>query len=248
MFNKNIEFKAPENYLKAGLEYPIPAKKNIPEWYKKLSHTLNRKTVKGCMPFLDALTAGYIIKTPFDFAIVHNQINPNDGKVSQNSFSSVNEVGNAARDLKIPFNDENHIHESFQMEGSPQLEKNSKMGFHKFVSPWIIKTPPGYSCLFVSPMNNKDDRFEVISGIVDTDTFNIPINFPLVMNSDKYKSMETIVKKGTPIVQVIPFKRDSWKMTVKSYTRQELDLNLVRIFSKFLNKYKTMFWSKKSWR
>jgi hypothetical protein len=246
MFFKKIEFRAPENYLKADLELPIPAKKNIPEWYKKLNHTLYQKTVKGCMPFLDALTAGYIIKTPYDFAIVHNEKNPNDGKVSQGNFSALKEVRKASQDLNIPFMD-NYTHETFQLEGSPQLEKNSNMGFHKFVSPWIIKTPPGYSCLFVTPMNNKDDRFEVISGIVDTDTYNIPINLPLIINSDKYKSIKTIVKKGTPIVQVIPFKRDSWEMKIKSYTKEELDINLVKIFSKFINKYKTMFWDKKIW-
>ena len=49
-----------------------------------------------------------------------------------------------------------------------------------FVSPCTIKTPPGYSCLFVPPLNNTDDRFSIIPGIVDTDKLNfevVPVPF-----------------------------------------------------------------------
>ena len=55
-------------------------------------------------------------------------------------------------------------------------------------------------------MNNADDRFSIIPGIVDTDTFNQEVNFPFVINGDKYSSLDTIIKKGTPCVQIIPFK------------------------------------------
>lgn len=248
MFRKNIEFKVIQAYIEAGLDLPVPAKKNIPQWYKDLDHKLNKKTVKGCMPFLDALTAGYIIKTPFDLAVVHNKKNPHNPEIAHNNFSSVHEASDSVRELNIPFNHTNEFHQPFQMEGSPLVDKNLGMGFHKFVSPWIIKTPPGYSCLFISPMNNKDDRFDIISGIVDTDTFDMPINFPFVINGDKYKSIETLIEKGTAMVQVIPFKRDTWQMKVKTYKNVDLHKSILKLFSKFFNKYKTMYWSKKSWR
>ena len=79
------------------------------------------------------------------------------------------------------------------------------------LNPWKIKTPKGYSCLFVPPLNNSDDRFSIIPGIVDTDTFPSEINFPIIINGDKYPVLETTIKKGTPYVQIIPFKRDSGK-------------------------------------
>ena len=53
MFDKEIEFSAHEDYVALKKDYPIPVKLNIPEWYKKLIHTPEIKTVKGCMPFLD---------------------------------------------------------------------------------------------------------------------------------------------------------------------------------------------------
>ena len=62
------------------------------------------------------------------------------------------------------------------------VEKNKNLPFHKILNPWIITTPPGYSTLFVPPLNNSDDRFSIIAGIVDTDTFKNEINFPIVIH------------------------------------------------------------------
>ena len=96
------------------------------------------------------------------------------------------------------------------------IEKNKNLAFHKILNPWIITTPPGYSTLFVPPLNNSDDRFSIIAGIVDTDTFKNEINFPIVINGDKYEILDTIIERGTPYVQCIPFKRDAWKMEIKT--------------------------------
>ena len=78
MFNKEIEFSAHEDYFALEEDYPIPAKLNIPEWYKKLEHSVFNKTVKGCIPFLDALSAGYLLKMPQDFHVRHNVDNTNE--------------------------------------------------------------------------------------------------------------------------------------------------------------------------
>ena len=53
MFEKDIEFSAHEDYFALREDYPIPAKVNVPDWYKKLDHTILNKTIKGCIPFLD---------------------------------------------------------------------------------------------------------------------------------------------------------------------------------------------------
>ena len=49
---------------------------------------------------------------------------------------------------------------------------------------WTIITPPGWSCLFVSPLNRPNGLFEVIAGIVDTDTYPVPVNFPGMVLGD----------------------------------------------------------------
>ena len=116
------------------------------------------------------------------------------------------------------------------------------------MNPWIIKTPPGYSTLFLPPLNNSDDRFNIIPGIVDTDSFNVHINFPIVINGDKYPSLETTIKKGTPYVQVIPFKRDNWKMKINSINQKDIVSSRIFFGLKLLNRYKDKYWKKKLWK
>jgi hypothetical protein len=251
MFDKEIEFSAHEDYFALKEDYPIPAKLNIPDWYKKLNHTILNKTVKGCMPFLDSLTSGYLLKMPQDFHVRHNVINKNDlGEEFKDSFQTfgLHDKSKTLEDKSINLNSGMDTHSVNQLEGSLLIEKNKNLSFYKIANPWKIKTPKGYSCLFVSPLNNSDDRFSIIPGIVDTDTFPNEINFPIIINGDKYPVLEDTIKKGTPYVQVIPFKRDSWKMTFKSRNQKEIQNTRLFYGLKLLNIYKEKYWNKKSWK
>jgi hypothetical protein len=247
MFNKEIEFSAHEDYFSQKEDYPTPIKLNIPEWYKKLEHSLQNITIKGCMPFLDTLTSGYVLKIPQDFNVKHNVENDKGQKDSFQTFAMHEQ--NAFLNVKtINLNSGIDVHNIKQVEGSPFIEKNKNLPFYKILNPWKIKTPKGYSCLFVPPLNNSDDRFSIIPGIVDTDTFPNEINFPIIINGDKYPVLETIIKKGTPYVQIIPFKRDSWKMVVKSRKQKEIQNSRLFYNLKLINIYKEKYWNKKSWK
>ena len=251
MFDKEIEFSAHEDYFALKEDYPIPAKLNIPEWYKKLEHTVEHKTVKGCIPFLDSLTAGYILKMPQDFHVRHNVDNKNEkGETFKDSFSTfgLHDLSSwlSAKNINLNYTSEMHI--TKQLKDSPHVEKNKNLPFYKIANPWKIKTPKGYSCLFVPPLNNSDDRFSIIPAIVDTDTFPLELNFPIVINGDKYPILETTIKKGTPYVQVIPFKRDSWRMILKPTKQKVIQNNKFYFALRVLNIYKEKYWSKKSWK
>lgn len=251
MFEKDIEFSAHDDYFALKEDYPIPAKLNIPEWYKKLEHTVLNKTVKGCMPFLDSLTAGYILKMPQDLYIRHNVDNENEkGEKFKDSFQTYGLHDQAqllfAKNLNL--NSGMDVHTVDQIKNSFYSEKNKNLPFYKILNPWKIKTSKGYSCLFVPPLNNSDERFSIIPGIVDTDTFLNEINFPIVINGDKYPVLETIFKKGTPYVQIIPFKRDSWKMTLKPRNQKEIQNSRLFYGLNLLNIYKERYWVKKSWK
>jgi len=247
MFNKEIEFSAHEDYFAQKEDYPIPIKLNIPEWYKKLEHSFEKQTVKGCMPFLDTLTSGYLLKMPQDFYIKHNVENDKGKKDSFHSFG-MNGVHNFLHQKYINLNSKIELHNIDQIKGSLLIDKNKNLPIYKIMNPWKIKTPKGYSCLFVSPLNNSDDRFSILSGIVDTDSFPLEINFPIIINGDKYPVLETTIKKGTPYVQIIPFKRDFWKMSIKPRTQKEIQNNSVFFKLKILNIYKEKYWSKKLWK
>ena len=251
MFNKEIEFSAHEDYFSLKEDHPIPIKLNIPEWYKKLEHSVMFKTVKGCMPFLDTLTSGYLLKMPQDLFIRHNVDNKNSqGENFKDSFQTfgMHEHFQNLTARFINLNSGIDIHPSKQLEGSSLVEKNKNLPFYKILNPWKIKTPKGFSCLFVPPLNNSDDRFSILPGIVDTDVFPNEINFPIVINGDKYPTLETTFKKGTPYVQIIPFKRDSWKMSLKPRKQNEIKISRIFYNLKILNFYKDKFWVKKSWK
>jgi hypothetical protein len=251
MFDKEIEFSAHADYFALQEDYPIPTKLNIPEWFKNLEHSILIRTVKGCMPFLDTLTSGYLLKMPQDFHVRHNVDNENkEGEKFKDSFQTfgLHDQSQILHAKNINLNSGNDTHSLKQLEGSPFVNKNKNLPFYKILNPWKIKTPKGYSCLFVPPLNNADDRFSIIPGIVDTDVFINEINFPIVINGDKYPVLETLIKKGTPYVQVIPFKREKWKMVTKPRTQKEIQNSQVFYGLKLLNRYKERYWHKKLWK
>lgn len=250
MLSKEIEFSCPEEYFYQKEDYPIPSTLNIPEWFKKIKSEKDNLTIKGCMPFLDTLKAGYLLKMPQDMNISHNVPNPEKNN-QLDSFQKASLKGFAPilESMGLNINTERlQAHPNSQLEGCPLNKKNSNLPFHKILNPWVIKTPPGYSCLFVPPLNNSDDRFSILPGIVDTDTFSNEINFPIVLNGDKYPSQDLFIEKGTPYVQVIPFKRDNWVMKTTPSKRKTNILNSVFYALTYWNRYKNKFWIKKTWK
>ena len=127
MFDKEIEFSAHEDYFALKEDYPTPIKLNIPEWYKKLDHTILNKTVKGCMPFLDTLTSGYLLKMTQDFNVRHNIDNKNEkGEIFKDSFQTfgLHDMTQILGARSINLNSGQDIHSIKQVEGSPFINKN----------------------------------------------------------------------------------------------------------------------------
>ena len=210
---------------------PKPAIKNIPDWYKNTQEYVNNNekkivhveesasTIKKCMPVFDAMTAGYILYTQVDVQV-----------------SIIND------EIIYHWADQNAIN-FHPLEQAPLLpNKKDKTPYPKWMNPYGIKTPPGYSILIVPPIN-RESIFTILPGIVDTDKYTNCINFPFVFNNLKW---EGIIDAGTPMAQIIPFKRDSWKHRMGSEKeRQELNIVGSKIRSLFFNSYKKNFWSKK---
>jgi len=228
MLNKKIKFCAINENMLDVWPHPEPASKFIPEEYKKLKRfaddNLHAPTVKTCIPFLDSLTAGYII--PFDQDYVLDGV--------EDEFTIT------------PTNREQH---DFGFHGKIQLpekwHKTTGKNAGKFHNKWLIKTPPGYSCLFIKPMNRLEPRFEIIAGVVDTDTYVNVINFPFIVHE---KNKQFLIKKGEPMVQVIPFKRESWKKWSGFYFEKLHGKTISLLNSVWVDRYKKFFWNKKSFK
>ncbi|MEA2707968.1 MAG: hypothetical protein QOF78_569 [Phycisphaerales bacterium] len=188
MSNPHIEFQAPGTDLDK-LIHPYPAIRAMPEWYRQMPvESQGHDTVKRCMPFLDAMTSGYIIPLQVDVKI------------------SLSESGLNLQftPFKPPQVAPVQVHVQEQFPGAPFPQ----MPAIKFNSPWVIRTPPGYSTLFVAPMNRFAVPIMPLSGIVDTDTFALEVTFPALCLLQRGDSVE--LPRGTPLVQAIPFRRDTW--------------------------------------
>jgi hypothetical protein len=225
-------FGSPEEYS------PKPASTFIPEWYKKLESYISGEkkptgyggtsaTAKRCMPVFDAITNGYIIVSVADVFV--SQKETEDGsKQPWFEWASHNLI---------------QFHPIEQMPEHPK--RNGHMAYPKWTNPWAIKTPKGYSTLFVQPMH-RESSFTILPGIVDTDTYTAPVNFPFVLNDVNF---EGLIPAGTPIAQVIPIKRDEWKMNIGSqedFIEQQKVTN--RLQTKFFDRYKTMFRTPKEYK
>jgi hypothetical protein len=187
---------------------PVPAKQVLPEWFRKLpaidkSHVTtadNGLTVKRCMPFLDAMMTGWIIPLA---ATVRLEVK--DGGRTVNAGWEFDKV--------MVSN-----HNPHQVAGSP-TDPRPPCKFHNY---WTIATPPGWSCLFVQPLNRHQPVFQLFSGVVDTDTYQSLIHFPFVATAaDGVHTLE----KGTPLVQVIPFRREATGLQaeIRAETGDEAD-------------------------
>lgn len=217
-----------------------PIKKAVPEWYKnipmlmgsggegvddyfemeKLGHRTHR-TIRHCVPVLDYLTSGYLIRASAQIKVKPID-DPNTDVKGLRYYTA--QVG------------------SFEMHGHAQCPvkiRGEKKTYIKLTNPWLIRTPPGYSCLFYQPFYNLEERYTLLPAIVDTDKHDVPVNFPGYLNGPD----EIEILPGEPVMAVFPFKRDEWKMEIVVRDTQPSVLN------RFLTAaYKTMNWSKKSYK
>jgi len=250
---KNIEFSIHPDLKGIKEIEPIPSKINIPEWYKKIplnsSNNLRDRTIKACIPVLDAITAGYLLRLPQDMVI--QQKLEKDEKGNDKTCLSFGLEGNQyiyARGLNLNGHAEAHHVEQVGGFNSFYSNKTQNQGVPKILNPWFIKTPPGYSCLFIPPMHREtNDIIQILPGIVDTDLFPQQVNFPFHFNGDKNQNLNIILKMGTPYVQVIPFKRENWKMKI-NYKFHNANTLLTKWALKVAEIYKTLIWNKKSWK
>lgn len=247
-----ITFSAPKILLSSLEECkPEPITANIPPWFKKIKHSKEIKTVKGCMPFMDALTMGYSLKLSQDMFVVHGVKNKEGKPYSEVRYGNPDTYDPQfieKHDLEFPVGVQ--AHDPAQLKGSYMVDKNGGQNatIFKFTNPWRIKTPPGYSTLFVSPMNNPDDRFQIISGVIETDTWESQINFPFIINNEKYPELDTIIKKGTVIAQCIPFKRDDWVYKVEPQDMKKRDKGILQHMTTYWRLYQDKYWKKKRWK
>jgi hypothetical protein len=231
---KVINFIPSDELTENIIDHPIPSKSVLPDWYKKLHFKNNKNnlwrnpdgssnlTIKGCVPVFDTLTSGYIITLPCDVYVNNNQ-----EYVSRFMWEvSWDVVG---------------THDKFQY-GEMKIPDGFEEHPYRWNTKWNIKTPNGYSLLFLHPQYRFDLPFITLTGIVDTDIYELPLNLPFLIK----EGFEGMISKGTPIAQVIPIKRDNWKSNIEKFSKSQ-KYAIDKLKSIIERSYKKTVWSKKTY-
>jgi hypothetical protein len=192
--------------------HPKPTKNLTPEWFKQADKfELNKQTgeywpnteggfvrsFKSCPGLLDIFITGYFYVTPCDIVF---------SKLSNGDMIATPEPG----------------YEDFVGARAPMNEFPVPHGyldrhFHWYPN-WAPEVPEGYSVLYVNPINRFDLPFITTSAIIDNDKMNTPGLIPFFLRDD----FEGKIPKGTPYLQLIPYKREDWKMDPKFHDMASL--------------------------
>lgn len=211
---------------------PVPAKQHIPSWFKSTISTKvknmedsKKLNFKHCMPFTDAFLTGYMIETPIDISVekVAGSKHPRISFDQGTQVLSVRDEKNVG-DIKIP-------------EYCYDLHFIFRHTMH-------AKTPKGYSLLMTHPLNRLDLPFVALSGVVDCDVETLrPGSYPVFLRKD----FEGIIPKGTPIIQVIPIKRESWSSSIDKSLLKTWPKAIYEMTSVFTGWYKNSGWFRKEY-
>ena len=205
-----IEFLCDPELL-GRIPEPERANRFVPDWFRQLSRNLDASeeeapslTIRACMPVADVFDLGFILPLPFDVSF-HV---PEEGAPIRTEWKS-----------DLPFAPIVPHHPG--QIGAPAEPFQSAMPL-KFINPWRIKVPEGYSVLFAPPLSRPELPFSPFSGLVDCDRFETTVNIPFVW-SGPLGTHE--LPAGTPIAQCIPLRRDALlrRSRSRSSTPEELD-------------------------
>lgn len=233
-----------ELFPELGCPVPQPAQKVAPEWFMKMNKwyghdpNLDRNegkmgSIRQCPAVHDAIFAGYTLFFPSDLYL---DASGDDVKYRlPEGWLEGSRVPNSGFDYVVQ-------HDPGATEGY-----QSTIDFHpnsiKINPFWGIKTEEGYSSLYLHPIHRNDLPFQMVSAIVDTDKFTPRAPYAAFVK----RGFVGTIPRGTPMLQVIPFKREDWTMNIgepsDSFIRETLQLK-----STFTNAYKKIFWTRKKYK
>jgi len=229
---KKIKFYTIDAYLGAIPE-PIPAHEMPPDWFKtmnskiddKKATAINNCTIKMCPGIIDSFSYGYIIPAWCDITMWwddKNQLQIETGWADKSAIQGVSE--NQFKNFQLP--------------------KNHKRVMIKMTIPWKVETDPGTSILVAHP-KWRSDNFTLYEGMVDSDSY--VNNIHAIISFDPREQVN--IKRGQPLVQIIPLIREDWKREIKLWGDKEnrkFNKQQNALFSYGVCGYLKHFWKSKN--
>lgn len=232
--DERIEFLCREEH-DGVIPEPEPAAKVLPDWYTNLAPTLGGSivsdaTVRRCGPFLDALSAGWIVKFP--------------------ATVELNSADSPGTNIDYEWKFDSHVvsNHSVRQVGGEDFPRDD-VAILKCHTHWYPKLPEGYTLLVLPPLNRIEPRFETLAGFNDFDQHIHPLNTPFMWEDQNFHGT---IDYGTPVAQVIPIERDGLlsEGTARAMTDDEAEEH-----ERYMNKrdahvgfYRENIWQPKSTR
>lgn len=228
--NPTIEFISKIPFLKDVEDVaPVPANKFIPEWWFNTPFSLDldekhfseSRIVRQCPAFPDLFHSGYILPMWADTTLYFNS------KTKAWRWR----CGGSPSPFKI------NIFQPHQFTDHTSyiLQSKKATAIFQFENPWTITATKGYSVFQFPLFYHFNEEFSTLPGVYD----------PYSAETDKLEvayfadDKEIFIKRGTPLVHYIPYKKENVKLIVRDET--ELDKKIYQ--KKFIERATTF----KSW-
>ena len=188
---------------------PVLAKTVLPSWWKKMKifqaiRGQRTQTIRACPAMHDWTKSGWYLLANRDIEVLCGS---DRDSLSDDNFATRDPSG---KSYASP------THPSDQFDNAFDYIKDGEFGHvrdaFKCRNPWNIITPKGYSTYYVDPFLFQNKYFATWQGMIDTDKFNVNQDNSQIIFYPKVNHSFTI-PSGTPLCQIIPFKREEWTAT-----------------------------------
>jgi hypothetical protein len=246
MIMPNIYFQEKYPSMSGFIDPPSPITKTNLKWWNSITMQYNPElgrgeepspyvkkhraggTARACPAIADAISHGYVMYSGIDLY-----------------FDATTEDLKAQRVLDVPLDDKGNyiLYRNDAWQTNDIL--HTPVGFHpqtfKLDPMYAVRTDPGYSIIITSLFYRDDLPWRFMDAIVDTDTFTIYDHISFWVR-DGFKG---VIKQGTPMFQVIPFKREEFHMVMEPLNKDKYMSQANGVSSTFTQGYKKHFWKRK---
>jgi len=210
---------------------PRPAAQLRPEWWKSVPYMQTEEdrvrifsgNVRQCPAFPEFLSNGFILPMWADTTLYYDE--------AANTWNYRCGGKNSAFKINIFTQNQFVDHVDYSYQGS----KPAKIIF-QFVNPWYLLLPPGYGVFQMPLFYHSSGDYAVLPGTYE----------PHVAATDKLEvavfsgNKEIFIKKGTPLVQYIPYKKTSIGMGVRDEDERDKKREAMKI-TRSLTTFRTWY-------
>lgn len=185
---------------------PVPAARTLPEWLRTMPSEAHAdslgaevRTLKHCVPMIEAFSAGVIIPLPTDIEVTEEGLRWDwTPPHVADSLQPAGPIG---------------AHLPEQAAGVPFAPEELVV---KFTNYWTFGTDPGWDLIYTHPFNREDLPFRTLTGRVSGHGFRHGfVNFPALWSDHGFRGT---LPRGTPVAQVIPVPQE---MTLEVGTHKD---------------------------